>query len=154
MSPFRGLLATVLISLISCALAHAGDDARALTGSGKAWATVRKAVRQGDTVRIELRFETDYAGYSGEIVYEKLPDDAIDGAIYLSSGGERFLLRRENGKVAAPGELRLKFNYAPEKNPRVGDWKAAFAAPPADAADIMLVLPNVAPIGPIAIKAQ
>ncbi|MFC0219590.1 hypothetical protein ACFFJ7_14420 [Pseudochelatococcus lubricantis] len=148
MSFRRGLLATVLISFAIGLPAHAAEEARPLTASGKAWATVRKAVRQGDTVAVELRFETDYAGYSGETIYEKV----ADGAIYLSAGDTRFPLLRENDKPAAPDELKLKFNYDPTKNPRVGDWKARFAAPPADAANVTLTLPNVAPIGPITIR--
>lgn len=154
MSLRGAFIATALISSLISAPALALDGTKPATESGKAWATVRKAVRQGDTVSVELRFETDYEGYSGETIYEKLADGAIDDAIYLSSGGKRFPLHRENGKVAAPAELKLKFNYDPKKNPRVGDWKAQFAAPPADAVDVTLTLPNVAPVGPITIKEQ
>ncbi|MGV6871764.1 hypothetical protein ACUSIJ_03610 [Pseudochelatococcus sp. B33] len=148
-----GLLASIMISLAIPAAVHAADD-KPLTKSGKAWATVRKAVRQDNTVAIELRFETDYEGYSGETIYEKLSADAMDDAIYLTAGDKRYPLHRENGKAAAPGALKLTFNYDPKKNPRVGDWKAQFDAPPAEAAEVTLTLPNVAPIGPIAVKTQ
>lgn len=146
------ILAAALALATVCTPAFALDNAKPMTQSDKAWATVRKAVRQGDVVSIELRFETDYPGYSGETIYEKLDDGAIDNVIYLSAGDQRFPLHRTDGKVAAPAELKLKFNYNPDKNPRVGDWKAQFDAPPADAGDIMLTLPNVAPIGPITLK--
>ncbi|MGI6245587.1 MAG: hypothetical protein ACOYJQ_07445 [Pseudochelatococcus sp.] len=146
----RVFLASALLFSAVCAPAHALDATKPTTESGKAWATVRKAVRQGDVVSVELRFETDYEGYSGETIYEKPADDAI----YLTAGGKRFPLLQEDGKLAAPAELKLKFNYDPGKNPRVGDWKARFSAPPADAADVMLTLPKVAPIGPITIREQ
>lgn len=152
MSLRKVLFTTALIMSVVGAPAYALDQAKPATASEKAWANVRKATRQGDAVLVELRFETDYEGYSGETIYEKLADGAIDDAIYLTAGGQRFPLLRDDGKVAAPAELKLTFNYDPGRNPRVGDWKARFVAPPADAKDVMLTLPNVAPIGPITIK--
>lgn len=145
-------LALVALCLTSGGSAFA-DDIRAETKSGQAWASLRKAVRHGEVVEIELRFETDYAGYSGEIIYDDLPGaDAARRTIFLTAGDAVFSLATENGEPAAPAELRLKFNYNPAKNPRVGSWVARFVAPPADVETVILTLPNLPPIGPFAIS--
>lgn len=95
---------------------------------------------------------TDYPGYSGEIIYDDIPLDRIDGKIYAEFGDQSFSLLREDGGVVAPDSLRLSFNYEPDKNPRVGTWKADFVAPMHDVNEVMLFMPNVAPIGPIVIR--
>ncbi|MGO2149457.1 hypothetical protein, partial [Halomonas sp.] len=85
-------------------------------------------------------------------LHEKSGLDRIDGKIYAEFGDQSFSLLREDGGVVAPDSLRLSFNYEPDKNPRVGTWKADFVAPMHDVNEVMLFMPNVAPIGPIVIR--
>ncbi|RWR05810.1 hypothetical protein [Paenirhodobacter populi] len=118
------------------------------TASAKAHADLRRAVRADGKLTVEVRFLTDFAGYSGEKIYTDLDETAV----HVDAGGQRYpLLRDAAGKPMAPQALELKFNYDPAKNPRVGSWKAVFVAPPAGVNEAVLILPNVAPIGPFPI---
>ncbi|MBZ5488947.1 hypothetical protein HW452_15590 [Halomonas aquamarina] len=125
---------------------------RAPTASGHAYAEPYKAVRKNGVLHVEVRFVTDYAGYSGELIYEDIPLERIDGLIYAEFGDQSFSLLREDGDVVAPDNLHLGFNYDPSRNPRVGSWKADFVAPMHDINEVTIFMPNVAPIGPIKIR--
>lgn len=125
---------------------------RAPTASGHAYAEPYKAVRKDGVLHIEVRFVTDYPGYSGELIYEDIPLERIDGLIYAEFGDQSFSLLRKDGGVVVPDNLHLGFNYDPSKNPRVGSWKADFVAPMHDVNEVTIFMPNVAPIGPIAIR--
>lgn len=117
-----------------------------VTASGHAHAETRRAMREDGLLSVELRFLTDYAGYSGEEIYT-----STDG-VYVEAGGQRYpLAPDEEGHLQAPEHLELKFNYDPEKNPRVGSWKGTFTAPPAEVTEAVLILPNLAPV-PLTIK--
>lgn len=118
------------------------------TASTKAHAELRRAVREEGKLTVEVRFLTDFAGYSGEKIYT----DLDEAAVHVDAGGQSYaLLRDASGTPMAPKALELKFNYDPARNPRVGSWKAVFAAPPAGVNEAVLILPNVAPIGPFPI---
>ncbi|MBE0404023.1 hypothetical protein CZ787_17820 [Halomonas citrativorans] len=148
----RNTLSLLLLTTLASTPAFALNAERAPTASGHAYAEPYKAVRKEGVLHIEVRFVTDYPGYSGEIIYEDIPLDRIDGQIYAEFGDQSFSLLREDGGVVAPDNLRLSFNYEPDKNPRVGTWKADFVAPMHDVNEVMLFMPNVAPIGPIVIR--
>lgn len=123
-----------------------------VTASGYAVTDVTRAMRSDGVLHIALQFNTDVSGYSGELIYRDIGDDEIDALIHLEADGEIFPLLRVDGAISAPARLQLGFNYDPENNPRVGRWEADFIAPPQDAQAVFLILPNVAPIGPIAIR--
>ncbi|MCB8890180.1 hypothetical protein [Vreelandella malpeensis] len=147
----RGLF-TLALLMCSTTPAFALDTQRAPTASGHAYAEPYRAVRKEGVLHIEVRFLTDYPGYSGELIYENIPLERIDGLIYAEFGDQSFSLLRKQGDVVAPKSLRLGFNYDPERNPRVGSWKADFVAPLHDVNEVTLFMPNVAPIGPIPIR--
>lgn len=140
-----------LLTWTSTAIIAAHADARAPTASGHAYAEPYRAVRRDGVLHLEVRFKTDYPGYSGELIYEDIPLDRIDGRIYAEFGDQSFSLLREEGEIQAPDRLHLGFNYDPERNPRVGAWKADFVAPMHDVNEVTLFMPNVAPIGPFII---
>lgn len=148
----RDTLSLLLMTILASTPAFALNAERAPTASGHAYAEPYKAVRKEGVLHIEVRFVTDYPGYSGEIIYDDIPLDRIDGQIYAEFGDQSFSLLREDGGVVAPDNLRLSFNDEPDKNPRVGTWKADFVAPMHDVNEVMLFMPNVAPIGPIVIR--
>ncbi|MGP9798930.1 hypothetical protein ACT3UJ_16425 [Halomonas sp. 86] len=148
----RNTLSLLLMTTLASTPAFALNAERAPTASGHAYAEPYKAVRKEGVLHIEVRFVTDYPGYSGEIIYDDIPLDRIDGQIYAEFGDQSFSLLREDGGVVAPDNLRLSFNDEPDKNPRVGTWKADFVAPMHDVNEVMLFMPNVAPIGPIVIR--
>lgn len=148
----RNTLSLLLLTTLASTPAFALNAERAPTASGHAYAEPYKAVRKEGVLHIEVRFVTDYPGYSGEIIYDDIPLDRIDGQIYAEFGDQSFSLLREDGGVVAPDSLRLSFNDEPDKNPRVGTWKADFVAPMHDVNEVMLFMPNVAPIGPIVIR--
>lgn len=148
----RTTLLLLLLAMLASTPTFALNAERYPTASGHAYAEPYKAVRKEGVLHIEVRFVTDYPGYSGELIYENIPLERIDGLIYTEFGDQSFSLLRENGGVVAPDSLHLSFNYEPEKNPRVGTWKADFVAPMHDVNEVMLFMPNVAPIGPIAIR--
>lgn len=148
----RNTLSLLLMTTLASTPAFALNAERAPTASGHAYAEPYKAVRKEGVLHIEVRFVTDYPGYSGEIIYDDIPLDRIDGQIYAEFGDQSFSLLREDGGVVAPDSLRLSFNDEPDKNPRVGTWKADFVAPMHDVNEVMLFMPNVAPIGPIVIR--
>lgn len=148
----RNTLSLLLLTTLASTPAFALNAERAPTASGHAYAEPYKAVRKEGVLHIEVRFVTDYPGYSGEIIYDDIPLDRIDGQIYAEFGDQSFSLLREDGGVVAPDNLRLSFNDEPDKNPRVGTWKADFVAPMHDVNEVMLFMPNVAPIGPIVIR--
>lgn len=149
MKPVLSLMLAALIGLAAPATQAATDLATLpQTASHKAYAELRKAQRKDGLLTIELRFLTDYAGYSGEVIYPEL----ADAEIFVETDSARFALAKDDaGKTIAPDALQLKFNYDPAKNPRVGTWKATFEAPPADVMQGRLILPNIAPI-PFQIK--
>ncbi|MFT4012239.1 MAG: hypothetical protein QM682_02330 [Paracoccus sp. (in: a-proteobacteria)] len=151
-SKFTAALFGFSLSLI--APVHAFDAAGlAVTTSGKAWAELHKANRKDGKLSIELRFLTRTSGYSGEVIYTDLAALPAAEVPHLTAGGRDYpLFLDAAGKPMAPDRAETSFNYDPEKNPRVGTWKAVFEAPPAEAGDVMLILPNVAPIGPLGIK--
>lgn len=146
------VLFTLLLLMLTSTGTFALDAERFPTASGHAYAEPYRAVRKEGVLHVELRFVTDYAGYSGELIYKDIPLERIDGLIYAEFGDQSFSLLREKGRVVAPNSLRLGFNYDPERNPRVGAWQADFVAPQHDVDEITIFMPNVAPIGPIAIR--
>lgn len=148
----RTTLSLLLLATLVSTPTFALNAERAPTASGHAYAEPYKAVRKEGVLHIEVRFVTDYPGYSGELIYEDIPLERIDGLIYTEFGDQSFSLLRENGGVVAPDSLHLSFNYEPDKNPRVGTWKADFVAPMHDVNEVMLFMPNVGPIGPITIR--
>lgn len=145
-------LTLTLLAMLASLTAFALNAERAPTASGHAYAEPYKAIRKDGVLHIEVRFVTDYPGYSGELIYEDIPLERIDGLIYAEFGDQSFSLLREEGSVVAPDNLHLGFNYDPSKNPRVGSWKADFVAPMHDVNEVTIYMPNVAPIGPIAIR--
>lgn len=148
----RVLSCLVLLATLVSTPTFALNAERAPTASGYAYAEPYKAVRKDGVLHIEVRFVTDYPGYSGELIYEDIPLERIDGVIYAEFGDQSFSLLRDDGDVVAPASLHLGFNYDPSKNPRVGSWKADFVAPMHDVNEVTIFMPNVAPIGPIAIR--
>lgn len=150
-TPFLSLCFLILAAVTSLP-ALALNAEQAPTASGHAYAEPYKAIRKDDVLHIEVRFVTDYPGYSGELIYEDIPLERIDGQIYAEFGDQSFSLLRKEGGVVVPDSLHLGFNYEPSKKPRVGSWKADFVAPMHDVNEVMLFMPNVAPIGPIAIQ--
>ena len=150
----RALVAAVLLAAcVAPAGSVLADEAeRALTAGGHAWAEVRKATRKDGVLHVEVQFLTDYAGYSGEKLYDAIPADELDASVYVSAGDQTFPLWREGGVAALPDRLELAFNYDPGRNPRVGRWEADFVAPGDDVAEVVLHLPNVAPVGPFPVR--
>ncbi|MBE0463046.1 MAG: hypothetical protein ACTIDY_10130 [Halomonadaceae bacterium] len=145
-------LSCLMLAAVASSPALALNAEQAPTASGHAYAEPYKAVRKDGVLHIEVRFVTDYPGYSGELIYEDIPLERIDGQIYAEFGDQSFSLLRQDGGVVAPDNLHLGFNYDPSKNPRVGSWKADFVAPMHDVNEVTIFMPNVAPIGPIAIR--
>lgn len=125
----------ILTLAIFATAAHAKDlsDLPATAG-GHAHAELRHADRKDGTLTVEVRFLTDYEGYSGETLYET-PE-----GVHVEANGTSYPL------VSAPESFELKFNYDPARNPRVGEWEAEFEAPPADVTEAVLIIPNVDPI--------
>ena len=151
----RSFLAAALLAagcLAPAGPALAGEDGRALTAGGHAWAEVRKATRKDGVLHVEVQFLTDYSGYSGEKIYDAIPADRLDASVYVSAGDQTFPLWREGGVAALPDRLELAFNYDPGRNPRVGKWAGDFVAPGADVSEVVLHLPNVAPLGPFPVR--
>lgn len=147
----RTTLLLLLLATLASTPTFAHSAERAPTASGNAYAEPYKAIRKDGVLHIEVRFVTDYPGYSGELIYEDIPLERIDGQIYTEFGDQSFSLLRENGGVVAPDSLHLSFNDS-ENSSRVGFWKADFVAPLHDVHQVTLFMPNVAPIGPIVIQ--
>lgn len=122
--PATALLAAFWAFCAAPSSLSAEEEGKALTAGGHAWAEVRRALVKDGMLHLELRFLTDYVGYSGEKIYEGIP----------------------------PEKLELSFNYDPQRNPRVGEWRADFVAPEQDVAEAWLHMPNMAPIGPFPIS--
>lgn len=146
MANLKTLTVAALLAFVSApvaAVAEADMAALPASASGKAHAQLRKADLKDGKLTVELRFLTDYAGYSGEEIYA----DAAKADIHVEADGKSFPLAKDDaGKPMAPAQLMLKFNYDPGKNPRVGTWKGTFDAPPAGRETATLVMPNFAPV--------
>ncbi|ADO42421.1 hypothetical protein [Ketogulonicigenium vulgare] len=121
------------------------------TASGYAYANIKKADRSVGVLHIEVEFITDMQGYSGELIYGPIPATDLDSTIYLQAGDAHLPLIRVDGVANIHDTMQLAFNYNPNRNPRVGRWQGDFIAPEG-AAPVYLILPNVAPIGPITIR--
>ncbi|MGO2149256.1 hypothetical protein [Halomonas sp.] len=66
-------LSLLLMTTLASTSAFALNAERAPTASGHAYAEPYKAVRKEGVLHIEVRFVTDYPGYSGEIIYDDIP---------------------------------------------------------------------------------
>ncbi|MBL3587591.1 hypothetical protein JMM61_19935 [Rhodovulum sulfidophilum] len=149
----RHLLGAILGFM--AAMPALADDIGSLpaTAGGHAHAKVVHAIRKDGALKVELRFVTDYASYSGETLYDGLDAANADEMIWVEAGGRRYPLSRDtSGTPEAPAALELTFNYDPARNPRVAKWEGVFEAPPAGLDEAELVLPNVAGIGPFRIR--
>ncbi|MEH2920831.1 hypothetical protein ACFFL1_09465 [Samsonia erythrinae] len=142
------LLCSALLS--SLFTVHAAEKPHVMTASDQAEAQVIRAVRQGDQLKIDLRFETVADTFGGEIIYDDLSSERIENDVYLEAEGQRWPLSAA-GKAAVAKTLRLNFSYDRKKNPRVGSWQGLFVAPPATVERVTLILPGLPPIPDIVI---
>ncbi|MFG6667540.1 hypothetical protein ACGK9R_10565 [Halomonas sp. HNIBRBA4712] len=62
------LFFSLLLLLLSTTPTFALDDERALTAGGHAYAEPYRAIRKEGVLHVEVRFLTDYPGYSGELI--------------------------------------------------------------------------------------
>ncbi|CAK9885789.1 MAG: hypothetical protein XXXJIFNMEKO3_02206 [Candidatus Erwinia impunctatus] len=138
---------------IAFLVSGAAQSASVETPSGYASATVIRAVQKQDRVEVELRFETDVDGYSGESIYHNPSDASWNDDFYIEVNGKSYPLARSSaGERLAPDSLALTFCYNTKKNPRVGSWQATFTAPTTPINQITLSLANLPLIKGVVVK--
>lgn len=134
------------LSIYGSAYADAAERPSVETSSHGARAEVMRAIRRGDSVIVEVRFNATIEPFGGEIVYQELDRNAV---LIEANGKSWPLMDTAN---AAPAELRLNFSYDLSKTPRVGQWKGVFVAPPDEVSEVSLKLQGLPPINGIALK--
>lgn len=114
------------------------------TASGYADGYVLRATQQGNMIKVDIRFEAQVDGYSGETIYQSPSSTSWQQDFYVEINGKRYPLSIDSeGKYQAPESLKLTFCYNTQKNPRVGSWRGIFTGPNSAVDTINVALPNL-----------
>lgn len=118
----------------------------AMLNNGWGEATLADAVRDGDKLRLTVRFKAAEGAANGETVYSGLTEQSWENDFYLTAGEKKYLILKDaNGTPLAPNALRLD-----PKALQAGAWTATFPAPPAGEQATLFML-GVEPLGPFSV---
>lgn len=115
----------------------------ATSGNANAEARLVKAIRDGDTLTVTVRFKKLNKESSSPLYNSGPSRSPYLGNCYLVSGNKKyFILKDSEGNWLAPSELQLPYGEG-----SMTSWSASFPAPPAGE-KATLHMDMVEPLGP------